>query len=253
MRKFTLGLAAALCAVLALSGAAQAQIVNGGGGGGGGGTPCTSVALSLQFNNSGAFGCVTGMTFNAGTLTIPAYTVSGAILSNNATGPRISGSTSGVGNAVFIPDKANVNAGIGSDVVGDISLYDDFVGSQNEIVRCSGLACTVFGSLTANTGFVGPVSTSSVSVTGTTPTLTGTCTTGSKLGGSTAGSFTATCTAQTVIISPGVTATNGWICFATDITTPANTMKQNATATGSCTLTGTTAASDVIGFFMIAF
>lgn len=38
-------------------------------GGGGGGTPCVSLALSVQFNNAGAFGCVP-MTYTAGATTL---------------------------------------------------------------------------------------------------------------------------------------------------------------------------------------
>lgn len=39
------------------------------GGGGGGGTPCTTTANSLQYDNAGAFGCVTDWTASATTLT----------------------------------------------------------------------------------------------------------------------------------------------------------------------------------------
>lgn len=38
-------------------------------GGGGGGTPCTTTALSIQYNNAGAFGCVSGVTSNGSNLT----------------------------------------------------------------------------------------------------------------------------------------------------------------------------------------
>jgi hypothetical protein len=87
-----------------------------------------------------------------------------------------------------------------------------------------------------------------LSAVGTQPTLTGTCTTPTtKVGGATAGSFvTATgCSAQTVIISLP-TATNGWICIASDQTTTTDSMKQSAQSASSCTLTGTTANNDVI-------
>jgi hypothetical protein len=38
------------------------------GGGGGGGTPCTTTALSLQYNNAGAFGCVAQFTYSGSTV-----------------------------------------------------------------------------------------------------------------------------------------------------------------------------------------
>lgn len=83
---------------------------------------------------------------------------------------------------------------------------------------------------------------------GSVPTLSGTCTTASQVGGNTVGQFAATCTAQTVIITFAVTAPHGWVCVANDITTSADTLKQTATGTGSCTLTGTTVASDTVLF-----
>lgn len=88
---------------------------------------------------------------------------------------------------------------------------------------------------------------------GTKPTLTGTCTTGSQVGGLSAGSFTATCTSQTVIMTFATTAPNGWACEAQDITTTTDTMKQSATSANSCTLTGTTVASDTIVFTAMGY
>jgi hypothetical protein len=88
----------------------------------------------------------------------------------------------------------------------------------------------------------------------TPPAITGTCTgVGTQLGGNTAGSFVATCSSQTAILTFGTTAPHGWLCIATDITTTSDTMKQSATSTTSCTLSGTTAASDVVAFEAIAF
>jgi len=89
--------------------------------------------------------------------------------------------------------------------------------------------------------------------TGAAPTLTGTCTTGSQVGGNTAGAFAATCTAQTVIVTFATTAPNGWVCDFNDLTTPADSIKQTAYSTTSCTATGTTVAADVITFHAVAF
>lgn len=83
---------------------------------------------------------------------------------------------------------------------------------------------------------------------GATPTLTGTCTSGTKTGGQTAGTFLATCTAQTVIITFLLTAPTGWNCNAHDRTTPADALNQTSSTTTSCTLTGTTVASDLISW-----
>ena len=84
--------------------------------------------------------------------------------------------------------------------------------------------------------------------TGPVPTLTtGTCSAASAVGGSTAGVFTAPlCAAGTIILSVLPAATNGYVCDATDQTTPANTLKQTAYTTTSVTFTATTTASDII-------
>jgi hypothetical protein len=110
-------------------------------------------------------------------------------------------------------------------------------------------AATTYGTvaaagITTNNGFIAG---------GSTPTLTGTCTTGSQTGGNTAGTFTATCTAQTVILTFAQAAPNGWSCNAHDRTTPADTLNQTASSVSSVTLTGTTAAADVITFNCLAY
>lgn len=88
---------------------------------------------------------------------------------------------------------------------------------------------------------------------GATPTLTGTCTTSAKLGGQFAGKFQATCTSGTVIMTFATAAPNGWYCAANDISTSADTLKQTSYNTTSCTLTGTTVASDTITFIASGF
>lgn len=88
---------------------------------------------------------------------------------------------------------------------------------------------------------------------GSAPTLTGTCTTASQVGGNTAGKFTATCTAQTVIMTFSTATPNGWDCTANDNSTPADTLKQTSFTTTSCTLTGTTVATDIITFHAVGF
>lgn len=82
---------------------------------------------------------------------------------------------------------------------------------------------------------------------GATPTITGTCTSGTKVGGQAAGTFVATCTAQTIILTFTTTAPNGWNCDFKDRTTPADLINQASSTTTSCTTaSSTTAASDVV-------
>lgn len=84
-------------------------------------------------------------------------------------------------------------------------------------------------------------------------TLSG-CSYSSQVGGEWAGSFksgtTGTCT---VTISPGITAPNGWYCDAKDVTTTSNSMNETGYTTTTCTISGTTASSDVILWKAVAF
>lgn len=74
------------------------------------------------------------------------------------------------------------------------------------------------------------------------------------LGGAWAGSFksgtTGTCT---VTITPGISAQNGFVCLAKDLTTPADEPKQTAYTTATCTLSWTTVTGDLITWQAIAF
>jgi hypothetical protein len=60
--------------------------------------------------------------------------------------------------------------------------------------------------------------------------------------------------ASTFIITPGTTAPNGWSCWASDITTAANILRQSvAGSTTSCTIAGTVNGSDVLTFGAVAY
>ena len=85
---------------------------------------------------------------------------------------------------------------------------------------------------------------------GTKPTLTGSCSAGTQLGGTTTGSFvgTGTCTAGTYTLTFPFTANTGWFCTLIDFTTNTDTFKMTAKTTTSCTMTGTSATSDVLIF-----
>lgn len=87
----------------------------------------------------------------------------------------------------------------------------------------------------------------------TTFTATG-CTNSTLVGGATTGSYhsgtTGTCT---VVVTTGLTAPNGWACFANDLTTTADTIKQTASSATTATLAGTTVSGDVINFGCMAY
>ena len=99
----------------------------------------------------------------------------------------------------------------------------------------------------------GMVSLNGVISNGTTFTIASGCGTPTNLkGGATTGSFQAGQIACAPVITLP-TAPNGWWCSAKDITTPADTINQTATAVTSCTLSGTVVASDVIVFHAEAY
>jgi hypothetical protein len=78
---------------------------------------------------------------------------------------------------------------------------------------------------------------------GTTFTITSGCGTPTSLtGGATTGSFKAGQTSCAPIIALP-TAPNGWWCHGFDLTTTTDTLKQTATSTTSCTISGTVASS----------
>lgn len=81
------------------------------------------------------------------------------------------------------------------------------------------------------------------------------CSLSANLGGGWAGSFhSGTAGTCTVTITPGGTATNGWQCDATDITTAADTVKQTTPlSTTTCVISGTTASGDIITWKATAF
>lgn len=77
------------------------------------------------------------------------------------------------------------------------------------------------------------------------------CSVSASVGGATGGTYTSGTTgACTVVITMGgsVAAPAGWICSASDETTPANLQAQSASSTTTCTITGTTVSGDVVSW-----
>lgn len=120
--------------------------------------------------------------------------------------------------------------------------------SAGTVEIANGTTCGLSGSMA-----VLNMNAQNLQMTGSTPTLSGTCTTSTQIGANAAGTFHATCASQTVIITFGINAVHGYYCNATDMTTPGDTLRQTADSGNSCTLTGTTVASDVIAFNAVAF
>jgi hypothetical protein len=90
---------------------------------------------------------------------------------------------------------------------------------------------------------------------GTFPTITGCGTISATAGGATAGTFATNTTGTCAAVIPLPTAPNGWTCYVQDLTkhVATNIMIQSASATNSCTVTGTTASGDVMNFLAIGW
>lgn len=102
---------------------------------------------------------------------------------------------------------------------------------------------TTSGSLTTTTGAISG---------GTKFTATG-CSNGTTVGGATAGSFASGTTGTCTVAITLPTAPNGWACYASNISTPANPMAQSAVSTTSCTITGTTTSGNTIVFSAMGY
>lgn len=88
---------------------------------------------------------------------------------------------------------------------------------------------------------------------GATFTMSG-CSATTPVGASTAGSLVSgTSGTCTVVITTTFTAPHGYACFANDLTTPADTIKQTASTTTTATISGTTVSGDAINFGCTAY
>jgi hypothetical protein len=101
------------------------------------------------------------------------------------------------------------------------------------------------GQFTSTLVGLGYVAGGSISVSG--------CSLSAATGGQTAGKFTSGTTGTCTVTVTLPAAPNGWACRASDITTVADVINQTASATTSCTISGTTATNDVIVFSAIGF
>jgi hypothetical protein len=174
--------------------------------GGGGGTPCTTTALSIQFNNAGAFGCEPDLTFTAphtltlgaaGILTLtagatvngitaamlPATTVNSVVNDTNVTG-SISAQALTLGWTGTLA-AARLNANVVQAITNDTNITGS-ISAQNLTLGWTGtLAVARGGTGTASPGLVAGTN---ITITGSWPNQT----INSSAGGSTAFPVTVT-------------------------------------------------------------
>lgn len=126
-------------------------------------------------------------------------------------------------------------------------------GSAGVGTNRSGGSVTIQAGAKTGSGTVGRINLANGFVsTGTKFTASG-CSNSTTVGGTQAGTFTSGTTGVCTVTITLPTAPNGWTCYASDLTTPANIQSQSASTATSCTVTGTTASGDVVSFMAIGF
>jgi hypothetical protein len=85
------------------------------------------------------------------------------------------------------------------------------------------------------------------------PAISGCGTVTSQLGNGFVGSFDAGQAACLPVITPGITAVNGFRCSANDVNNPGDTFTQTAKSTTTCTMSATVTSGDVIQFTVFPY
>jgi hypothetical protein len=184
----------------------------------------------------------------------------------------VDNSSTTVGTWTFSNSDLNAPYIISPSVSTNVNFTDDVItGGTSGIIRTNGTPTinAVFKGVSLLSGSVYFVAASGTPVKnvkvvdaqlgvldiGTVPTITGCGTISAQTGGRTNGTFTTNTTGTCAAAFALPTAPNGWACYVQDITqhVAVNIMMQSVTAVSSCTVTGTTAASDVLTFTAIPY
>lgn len=256
---------AAVAGAIALAHAQNSSVVPGGGASpGGSNTQC-------QYNNAGAFGGISGCTTNgtAVTLTAPVLGAATGTSLSLATGTAAAPSLTFGGTAGIYGAEGGVSVNSFSFGFSTPSFYvtqgeiggvsnahfcwrnqvNTFAGSGVDTCIKRNAAGTVEINNGSSTTYR-EVKVRSVVIGGTAPTATGNCAIDTQVGGNTAGTFQSNggCATDTVILTFGFTAPNGWACFTTNRTDATRAMPQTASSTTTATFTGTMTDNDVVQF-----
>jgi hypothetical protein len=228
---------------------------------------------------AGTTGCVfTGAGATSGTATITWPAVSGTAtnpiaFSNNISVPAVNGNGYGFGATAATTLGVAYNNGVlalggGSGETVDVNdsaaalvIYPSIALKyySSGFSLDTSLSRPAAGVLSSGKGTVGSTTggfeASYFQSAGTKFTASG-CTNSATVGGATAGKFasgtTGTCTV-TITMGDSDTATNGWACFANDLTTTTNLWAETATTTTTATIAGTTVTADVVNFGCMAY
>ena len=129
-------------------------------------TPCTTTALSLQYNNAGAFGCVAGVTSNGTLMTFASGDLN---LSGSSSGTVVLNAPATGGGTVTLPaGSVGLVGGPGSATSGHLATFN---GTTGQIIQDGGAVPTgTVTSVGCGTGLL--CSTAPITTTGTiTPTI----------------------------------------------------------------------------------
>jgi hypothetical protein len=220
---------------------------------------CSAVSGNTCTSWASAGGLPSGLTYVAPTLTVSAAGSGNGVLalSGNTSGtatftaPAVAGTNTNAvisSNVFAVPDGGTGSPSIQRSAASNTGFY--FIGNSPAI-DVGGTNTAFFNALGLNTlGMQSSGTAAALTGTGACATIT------TQTGGAWSGR--ATCTgataASTLTITPGTTATNGWICQVQDQTTRANALQQTSTTTTACTLTATSVTqNDVIVFTAFAF
>jgi hypothetical protein len=123
-----------------------------------------------------------------------------------------------------------------------------YTSTTNSYVQTTPIASGTSGTMptTNTTGsfmVTGPFTTTTDIAGGTKFVIASGCATSATSGGALAGSFTASSTTCSPVITPGVTAPNGFACTVTDMTTLLGTIRETAYSTTQVTFSGATLGS----------
>ena len=172
-----------------------------------------------------------------------------------ASAPQFNGGP--IANPIIAPVGSSTMTSFQSVLNAKTGIYFPTV---NQIALCANGVCmtlngggaVVFPNLTA--GVLGLFSNASGQVVNITTKFTATgCSLSATVGSGNVGRFTSgttgTCTAViTINGATGLAAPNGWNCWASDRTTPADVIIQTADSTTTATISGTTVSGDIISF-----
>ena len=152
---------------------------------------------------------------------------------------------------------ANCYIGSAIQLRGDLGLYgfapsiNASIAPDSSISRGGAAATIAVGNGTVGDA-TGTIKVAKFLASGT-QSVTG-CSLTAAVGGASAGKFASGTTGIcTVTVTPGITAPNGYSCWANDLTTPANKLQQLSNSQTAPTLGGTTVSGDVVTWGCIAY